>query len=496
MTRFPLYAKILGWFFLNLLALAAGFWLLVRPEVRLNTLVAGAAGDRMQRVASLALTQLHDQPESAWNEALARFSEAYGVTFFLADDGGHRLAGPPNEFPADLLRQLPHRGSPGAERPPPPDRPGASPPGSPGPRDDRGPPWLRPAGAPGPRHLVHTRNPDYYWFVVPAQMPRADLPHPVPVRLLVRSSTLAAGGLFYDTAPWLWAGAGVLTFSVLWWLPFVGRITRTLRQTTDATQAIADGRFDVRVPELRHDELGTLNRSVNRMASRLDDLVTGQRRFLGDIAHELCAPLSRIQLALGILDQRADDRGRPYVEDLREEIQHMSALVNELLTFSKAALGGPAIQRVAVRLREVAECAILREKAGPVAITVDIDPDLTAWAEPELLTRALANLVRNAVRHAGEAGPLTVSARREADTVRLSVADSGPGVPEESLARIFDPFYRLDESRARETGGVGLGLAIVKTCVAACQGTVTARNLTPRGLEVTIRLPAVAAPTT
>ena len=174
----------------------------------------------------------------------------------------------------------------------------------------------------------------------------------------------------------------------------------------------------------------------------------------------------------------------------------MSALVNELLTFSKAALGGPAIQRVAVRLREVAECAILREKAGPVAITVDIDPDLTAWAEPELLTRALANLVRNAVRHAGEAGPLTVSARREADTVRLSVADSGPGVPEESLARIFDPFYRLDESRARETGGVGLGLAIVKTCVAACQGTVTARNLTPRGLEVTIRLPAVAAPTT
>ena len=228
------------------------------------------------------------------------------------------------------------------------------------------------------------------------------------------------------------------------------------------------------------------------MAGRLAGVVTGQKRFLGDIAHELCAPLSRTQMALGILEQRADDKQKAYVEDLREEVQHMSSLVNELLSFSKASLGATATKLGPVRLRAIAEEAARRESIEGAQVRLDVPADLSVLAEPELLVRALANLLRNAVRYAGEAGPITVSARQDDAEVLLTVADCGPGVPEPELARIFDPFYRLDASRDATTGGVGLGLAIVKTCVESCRGSVSCRNRQPSGLEVTIRLPVSA----
>ncbi len=92
--------------------------------------------------------------------------------------------------------------------------------------------------------------------------------------------------------------------------------------------------------------------------------------------------------------------------------------------------------------------------------------------------------------YAGAAGPITISATRQAAQVRLAVTDSGAGVPEIEVGKLFDPFYRLEPDRARQTGGAGLGLAIVKTCVEACQGSVAARNLKPSGFEVAITLNA------
>jgi two-component system sensor histidine kinase CpxA len=110
------------------------------------------------------------------------------------------------------------------------------------------------------------------------------------------------------------------------------------------------------------------------------------------------------------------------------------------------------------------------------------------------LTRALANLVRNAVRYAGPAGPVRLHAVAGPEEVRVVVADRGPGVPASELEKIFDPFYRGEPSRSRETGGIGLGLAIVKSCVEACGGAVGAANAQPTGLEVTLRLKPAPAP--
>jgi len=141
-------------------------------------------------------------------------------------------------------------------------------------------------------------------------------------------------------------------------------------------------------------------------------------------------------------------------------------------------------------VRDAAENAVRREAPDATRIQLEIPADVVARADPELLTRALANLLRNAVCYAGEAGPITVTARRQQDTVLITVADCGPGVPASDLPRLFDPFYRVDASRDRATGGVGLGLAIVKTCVETCGGVVACRNREPSGLEVTIQLQA------
>src|SRR5262249_27864572 len=151
-------------------------------------------------------------------------------------------------------------------------------------------------------------------------------------------------GLFFDSGPWIAVGFGCVLVSVLFWLPLVRGITRSIFQITAATEQIADGRFDTRVSVRRNDELGRLGNAINQMAIRLAGFVTGQKRFLGDIAHELCSPIARIQMALGILEQRADPDQKERLADLREEVDLMSNLVNELLSFSKASIGQASIR--------------------------------------------------------------------------------------------------------------------------------------------------------
>jgi two-component system sensor histidine kinase CpxA len=194
-------------------------------------------------------------------------------------------------------------------------------------------------------------------------------------------------------------------------------------------------------------------------------------------------------MVIGILEQRADPASRGAVSDAADEVKEMSSLVNELLSFSKAGLKPRDVEGQPVDLGELAARIVERE-GGAGRVQVAVPAGLVALAEPELLGRALANLVRNALRYAGDAGPITVSAERTGGDILLRVTDSGPGVPDDALSRIFDPFYRVEASRSRETGGVGLGLAIVKTCVEACRGRVIARNRQPCGLEVTLQLPA------
>jgi two-component system sensor histidine kinase CpxA len=290
-----------------------------------------------------------------------------------------------------------------------------------------------------------------------------------------------------DFTPWIAAAGAIILFSLLFWLPLVRGIARSLREMTSATARIAEGQFDIPVRENRGDELGLLARSINQMSARLAGFVHGQKRFLGDIAHELCSPLARAQMALGIMEQQMSAAS---LADLREEVQQMSSLVNELLSFSKASLAAGRIKLQSLALREIIDRAIERENLTDAAINSLIPDDLRVNAEPDLLCRAISNLLRNAIKYAGDAGPLEAAAERKGAEIILTISDNGPGVPEDALPQLFDPFYRVDISRTRDTGGTGLGLAIVKTCVESCGGRVACQNHIPHGLSVIITLQA------
>jgi two-component system sensor histidine kinase CpxA len=282
---------------------------------------------------------------------------------------------------------------------------------------------------------------------------------------------------------------GAVLLSALLWVPFVRGLTRSIGELTGATERIAEGQFDIQVRARRRDELGRLGHAVNRLAGRLGGFVTGQKRFLADVAHELCSPLARLQVALGILEERADERQRNCVEDLRAEAQEMSRLANELLSLSKAGLKPADIKIIPVNVLEVVRRVTARESGETAKFVIDVPSGLKALAEPDLLARALGNVLRNAIRYAADAGPITLTARAENELVRISAADCGPGVPLESLPKLFDPFYRVDSSRTRQTGGAGLGLTIVRSCMEACGGQVTAHNRPGGGLEVSLYLP-------
>ncbi|MDB6071978.1 MAG: molecular chaperone Hsp90 [Verrucomicrobiales bacterium] len=356
-------------------------------------------------------------------------------------------------------------------------------------------PWPR-----RPRFLLRAGHPIEYWAGVPLpNLTNAD-GRPNGALLLAVAGSLTAGGLVLDPTPWLLGASGALLLSLLLWYPLVRGVTRSIRETTAATERMAEGKFDTAIPVTRSDELGRLGTAVNHLSGRLDHFVHGQRRFLGDIAHELCSPLARMQLGASLMEREADPALLERVQDVREEIELMTGLVNELLTFSKAGLQtrGAALQPV--HLATLTRQVIAREAMSPDSVEMDIPETLQALAEPDLLARAVANLVRNALRYAGHAGPVKVSAApAPASTaspaslheIILTVSDHGPGVAESELDRIFEPFYRPDTARTRETGGTGLGLAIVRTCIDACQGTVSAKNTTPTGLAVTLRLKAL-----
>jgi len=548
---FPLPAKILACFFLNLLFFAIVGAFVVQGQFRfgLDSLLAGRSGERLQAMSEVVVAELNGHRPPEWPGILKRFADAYQVQIAAMRNDGARLAGatanPPPKVMAKILEGIADRGRPlpplvrgprekaDANLRPVPVPPGgardlqqADPsrgfPRRPGPNGEmpasreslllpsdpgylpgegrpffpEGPPREGPPPpGPGngqsgfPKFIVHAGEPSMYWIGV--RVPLADeegRPGP-PATLLIVVPSLSSGGLLFDFRPWLWIGAGVLACSVLLWLPLVRGITRSIGQMTAAAGQMALGRFEARVETKRSDELGRLGESLNHMAGRLGEYVTGQKRFLGDIAHELCSPLARMEMALGVLEQRAGQEQRGHVDDVREEVRNMSSLVNELLSFTKAGLQAKDIALKPVPLAALCARVIAREALEKSGITVNVDAAQSVLADPDLLGRALANILRNAVRYAGDAGPIVIAANARGEEICVSVTDRGPGVPKEFLHRLFDPFYRPETARTREGGGTGLGLAIVKGCVEACGGSVSVKNVQPTGLEVSLILP-------
>jgi two-component system sensor histidine kinase CpxA len=250
-------------------------------------------------------------------------------------------------------------------------------------------------------------------------------------------------------------------------------------------ERFGQGDLSTRFETGRRDELGDLARTFNRLADRIQTLLAAQRRLLLDISHELRSPLARLGVAVE-LARSGDDRVGA-LDRIQKEADRLNALVGELLLVTRAE-GDPASLRLeGVQLdelaRDIAETNQIEATARGTSIKFEAREAAQVEGDPELLRRAIENVIRNAIRHAPAGTEVEVTSAGRV----IQVRDYGPGVPEESLGRIFDPFYRVENDRNRSSGGAGLGLAIARRAIDLHKGVIRARNVNP-GLLVEIEL--------
>jgi two-component system sensor histidine kinase BaeS len=281
---------------------------------------------------------------------------------------------------------------------------------------------------------------------------------------------------------------------------------RRLRSLEQAARALGEGRTDVRAVEAGGDEVSSLAHAFNRMA---DDLGTraaalaasdrARRQLLADVSHELMTPLAAVRgytetLAMPELNLDAPTRSR-YLGIIGDETQKLEALIGDLLDLARVEGGGGRLSLEDVPVKEL--FSRIADRHGPairdrrITLDVSVSPqDLAVHADGERLEQALQNLAANALRHTPEGGRVSLAAEATPEGTRITVRDTGPGIPPEHLPHIFERFYKADAARsATKTAGSGLGLSIVQAIIERHGGTVAASNAPDGGAVFEIRIP-------
>ncbi len=268
--------------------------------------------------------------------------------------------------------------------------------------------------------------------------------------------------------------------------------SRPIRALRSAFEAAAAGdlapKFSKDKIAVAGDELAELGIDFDRMSTQLRTLMEGQRRLLHDVSHELRSPLARLQAAIGLAHQQPD-KLQASLERIERESVRMDRLVGELLTLSRleaaTAQAGDELIDVVEMVDQIADDA--RFEAG-AQIEVAAPTPLSVRGAPDLLWSAVENIVRNAVKHGAAGGKVELQLHPDQDQVHIEVLDRGPGIAEEHLGQIFEPFFRSNPTQ-NNVDGHGLGLAIAKRVVENHGGRITAANRPGGGLRVTISLP-------
>jgi two-component system, OmpR family, sensor histidine kinase CpxA len=296
--------------------------------------------------------------------------------------------------------------------------------------------------------------------------------------------------------------SGLVCYFMSWYL------TKPIVRLRAATRQLSAGDLTARsgAPTSgRRDEVAGLMRDFDTMAERMEKLVQAQSRLLNDISHELRSPLARLNVALGLARRRSGAESDDMLERIELEASRLNELIGRILTLARLEDGDQKVPRTPVPLNElvlsVAEDAEFEAQARHCHVRTEIPeagiPE-TGWevrGNASLLHSAIENVVRNAIRYTHESGSVEIRLQRTEGATGpealLLVTDCGPGVPEDALEKMFEPFYRLDDARGRLTGGVGLGLAIAQRAVRFHGGRVSASNRAEGGLLVEIHLPLI-----
>ncbi len=291
--------------------------------------------------------------------------------------------------------------------------------------------------------------------------------------------------------PWT-RGAGLAALLVVLFLavaagayPVVRRLTRRLESLKQGVQRFGEGALGQRVDAAGRDEVAALAASFNHAAERIELLVNSHKNLLANASHELRSPLTRMKMALSLMDDRGTDvaHRERLGQELRTNIGELDALVEEVLLASRLDA-----QAAVFTPQPVDVIALAAEEAAQVGAELQAtEAQLIVLGDERLLRRALRNLLENAKRYGG--GEITLNAARTGARVELRICDRGPGVPEALRQRIFEPFFRLPGHAERE-GGVGLGLALVKQIAQRHVGTVRCEANPGGGSCFVLSLPA------
>lgn len=307
-----------------------------------------------------------------------------------------------------------------------------------------------------------------------------------------------------------WSGLALLAAgAVLTALLIFRPAHKRLRSLEAAARALGEGRTDVRASEAGGDEVTTLARAFNRMASDLDTRAAAlaasddaRRQLLADVSHELMTPLTAIRgyvqtLAMPGVSTDEPTRRR-YLDIADQETYKLEAIIGDLLDLARLEGGGGSLVFERVPVAELFRRVM--ERHGPAVrdrgLTIDMvvtPDDLAVRADAQRLEQAMQNVAANAIRHTPSGGRIELRGEQSGDRVRMLVCDTGPGIPLEHLAHVFDRFYKADASRATAgaSTGSGLGLSIVRAIVERHGGSVAASNAPEGGAVFELLLPVV-----
>jgi signal transduction histidine kinase len=268
-------------------------------------------------------------------------------------------------------------------------------------------------------------------------------------------------------------------------------LTAPVRQLEKAVERFGGGDLSARVGSLRQDELGHLARTFDRMANRIETLVTAERRLLLDISHELRSPLARLGVAVELA--RSGENLDASLNRIQKESDRLNALVGQLLQVTRAEGDPSSLRRHPVQLdqlvQQLVDDSLIEAAARGCELKFERREPVLVEGDPELLRRAIENVIRNAIRYSPRETAVEVSLARSNGKAVVDVRDHGPGVPEEALPHLFDAFYRVETDRNRISGGIGLGLSLARRAIELHKGAIRAKNAQP-GLEVEMELPA------
>jgi two-component system OmpR family sensor kinase len=298
----------------------------------------------------------------------------------------------------------------------------------------------------------------------------------------------------YDVVPGLLVLAVLVSAAASWWLAHY--ISAPIHELQQSARILARGNLNAKVEDRfsrRRDEIGTLARDFNHMASELKSQIHAKEILLRDVSHELRSPLARIQIALGLAGLEEANVGAQH-QRIERDVERMNTLIAEIIQLTRLT-GTPQ----SFHMEELDLGHLLDEIADDVALEAEVfgrhisltrPQNIPLLGNPEMLRRAVENVLRNAIRFSPNDAKVMISVTQEPDRAMVHIRDQGPGVPETDTQRIFEPFYRVSVARERDSGGTGLGLAITARVMSLHGGNVAACNHPDGGLIVTLTLPA------